>query len=84
MFDRTYLAFRAISLTLVLIASLIPFLWGQTESDSQPNILFISVDDLNDWITPLGGHPNAKTPNFERLAEMGIDDGNSSAPIGRL
>ncbi len=38
---------------------------------AQPNILFISVDDLNDWITPLGGHPNAKTPNFERLAEMG-------------
>lgn len=22
-----------------------------------PNVLFISVDDLNDWIGPLGGHP---------------------------
>ncbi len=34
----------------------------------QPNILFIAVDDLNDWIEPMGGHPQAKTPNLVRLA----------------
>ena len=33
-----------------------------------PNILFIAVDDLNDWIEPMGGHPQANTPNFARLA----------------
>ncbi len=33
-----------------------------------PNILFIAVDDLNDWIEPLDGHPQAKTPNLARLA----------------
>lgn len=38
----------------------------------RPNILFIAVDDLNDWITPLAGHPQAKTPNFDRLAKMGV------------
>ena len=38
---------------------------------SQPNILFISVDDLNDWIEPLGGHPQAITPNLSRLAGRG-------------
>ena len=32
----------------------------------RPNILFISVDDLNDWIEPLGGHPQARTPNLNR------------------
>jgi len=37
-----------------------------------PNILFISVDDLNDWIEPLGGHPQARTPNLNRLAESGV------------
>ena len=37
-----------------------------------PNILFISVDDLNDWIGPLGGHPQAKTPNLDRLAARGV------------
>lgn len=29
----------------------------------QRNVLFISIDDLNDWIEPLGGHPQAKTPH---------------------
>ncbi len=54
---------------------------GKAESSS-PNVLFISVDDLNDWITPLGGHPNAKTPNMERLAAMGTTFSNAycSAP----
>ncbi|MBL9180046.1 MAG: sulfatase-like hydrolase/transferase [Verrucomicrobiaceae bacterium] len=37
-----------------------------------PNVLFISVDDLNDWIGCLGGHPQTKTPNFDRLAQSGM------------
>ena len=28
-------------------------------SKSRPNILFISVDDLNDWVGCLGCHPQA-------------------------
>ncbi len=38
----------------------------------RPNVLFIAVDDLNDWIGPLGGHPQAKTPNLDRLAARGV------------
>ncbi len=38
----------------------------------RPNILFISIDDLNDWIGCLGGHPQAKTPNIDRLAASGM------------
>jgi len=39
--------------------------------DSRPtqNILFISIEDLNDWIEPLGGHPDTITPNLQRLAD---------------
>ncbi len=37
---------------------------------SKPNVLFIAIDDLNDWIEPLGGHPQAKTPNLTRLARQ--------------
>ena len=37
-----------------------------------PNVLLIGVDDLNDWIGCLGGHPQAKTPNIDRLAERGM------------
>ena len=44
----------------------------RTEPAERPNVLFISVDDLNDWITPLGGHPLARTPNLERLAREGV------------
>jgi arylsulfatase A-like enzyme len=38
----------------------------------RPNILFIAVDDLNDWIEPLGGHPQARTPNLNRLADQAV------------
>ncbi len=36
-----------------------------------PNVLLISIDDLNDWIGALGGHPQAQTPHMDRLAERG-------------
>ena len=39
--------------------------------DGAPNVLFISIDDLNDWIGVLGGHPQTKTPNLDRLAKRG-------------
>ncbi len=28
----------------------------------KPNVLFIAIDDLNDWIGCLEGHPQVKTP----------------------
>jgi arylsulfatase A-like enzyme len=37
----------------------------------RPNILFIAIDDQNDWIGALGGHSQAKTPNIDRLAGRG-------------
>src|SRR5262249_38323011 len=37
-----------------------------------PNILFIIVDDLNDWCGWLGGHPQAKTPHMDQLAHSGM------------
>jgi choline-sulfatase len=38
----------------------------------RPNVLFIAVDDLNDWEGHLGGHPQARTPNMDRLAARGV------------
>jgi len=32
----------------------------------------ICVDDLNDWIGCLGGHPDSVTPNFDRLAKESV------------
>ncbi len=39
---------------------------------NKPNILLIAVDDLNDWIGVLEGHPQVKTPNIDRLASRGV------------
>jgi arylsulfatase A-like enzyme len=36
-------------------------------------VLFIAVDDLNDWVGCLGGHPQAKTPNIDALAARGVN-----------
>jgi arylsulfatase A-like enzyme len=36
-----------------------------------PNVLMIAVDDLNDWVGCLGGHPQAQTPHIDRLAARG-------------
>lgn len=44
----------------------------RTDLIEKPNVLFISMDDLNDWIEPLGGHPQAITPNFNRLAKNSV------------
>ena len=36
-----------------------------------PNILMIAIDDQNDWIGCLGGHPQARTPAIDTLARRG-------------
>jgi len=46
----------------------------------RPNVLFIAVDDLNDWIGCLGGHPQTRTPNFDRLAASGVLFRNAYCP----
>ncbi|MBT7875444.1 MAG: sulfatase, partial [Verrucomicrobia bacterium] len=46
--------------------------WVQNiQSADKPNILFIAIDDLNDWVGPLAGHPQVQTPAMDRLAERG-------------
>lgn len=41
-------------------------------SSSRYNVLFIALDDLNDWVGCMGGHPNALTPNIDALAREGM------------
>ena len=53
------------SCLLLLFASL--SLAAQTE---RPNVLFIAVDDLNNWVGFLDNHPGVKTPHMDQLANM--------------
>ena len=61
---------------LVLSASLAKAL-------SKPNVLFLAIDDLNDWIGCLGGHTQVKTPNLDRLAARGtlFTNAHCQAPV---
>ncbi|MBE7493779.1 MAG: sulfatase [Verrucomicrobiaceae bacterium] len=52
-------------------------LCGLAAAQSKPDVLFIAVDDLNDWTSYLGGHPQAKTPNIDRLVARGTAFTNS-------
>ena len=38
---------------------------------NSPNVLFIVMDDMNDWVGCLGGHPQAQTPHLDTLAVRG-------------
>ncbi len=51
-----------------------------TGTASRPNVLFIALDDLNDWVGCLGGHPQARTPNLDRLASSGVLFDNAHCP----
>jgi iduronate 2-sulfatase len=42
------------------------------DNPKKPNVIFISVDDLNDWISPLQGHSQAITPNLDKLCKQGV------------
>jgi arylsulfatase A-like enzyme len=38
----------------------------------KPNVLFLAVDDLNDWVGVLGKRTDVKTPNIDKLAKQGV------------
>lgn len=44
---------------------------GPAAETKKPNVLFIAVDDLRDWVGYLGHNPQAITPNIDKLAARG-------------
>lgn len=67
-------------LFLLLLTSLVACAEKQPQ---KPNVLMICVDDLNDWLGATGGHPNAITPNMDKLASQGMlfTNAHCQAPI---
>ena len=66
------------------LAAVSPALFSCSRPAAEPlNALFILCDDLNDSVAGMGGHPQAKTPNINRLMERGVQFSNahSNAPI---
>lgn len=54
--------------TLIIVQGLSPAISPSMLAAKQPDVLFIAIDDMNDWIGPLGGLDIAKTPNLDRFA----------------
>lgn len=47
-------------------------MFANNKPNKNPNVVFIICDDLNDAIHGMGGHPQAKTPNLDKLMERGV------------
>ncbi|CAN5616334.1 sulfatase [soil metagenome] len=60
---------------LVALAVSAPGLTSAAEQ--RPNVLFIVIDDLNDWIGCLDGHPQVQTPHIDALARRGTNFTNA-------
>ena len=71
---------------------LLPLVWllgvgvypvGAAEPARRPNVLFIAIDDQNDWIGCLGGHPLVQTPHIDALAARGtlFTNAHCQAPL---
>jgi choline-sulfatase len=74
---------RALILAGVLWALGTPRLTAADKPARKLNVLFIAIDDQNDWVGCLGGHPQAKTPNIDRLARRGtlFTNAHCQAPL---
>jgi arylsulfatase A-like enzyme len=71
-------------LFFALLVGLLLACHGAAQGPSvRPNVLFIAIDDQNDWVEPLGGHTLARTPNLNRLASAGTTflNAHCNAPL---
>ena len=58
--------------TLILWVLVLTMFYSCSDVEQKPNVLFIAVDDMADWVGYLDGHPDALTPNMDWLASQGI------------
>jgi arylsulfatase A-like enzyme len=60
-------------LLLFILCEALPQASGNSPASvKKPNVLFLAVDDMNDWIGCMESKTKARTPNFDRLASRGI------------
>jgi arylsulfatase A-like enzyme len=76
---------RLTGILCLLLISLPTWANGQpaTAEQTRPNVLFIAIDDMNDWVGFLNTHPQVQTPHMDTLATHGVSFTNAhvSAPI---
>jgi iduronate 2-sulfatase len=60
---------KNLSLSMACFAAFVAALSAQAE---RPNVILIICDDLNTDLQGFGGHPQAQTPNLQKLMDSGI------------
>lgn len=59
-------------LALLFLPAIFPLTGRAVIAAERPNVLFLILDDMNDWLGCCGGHPDAKTPHIDGLARRGV------------
>ncbi len=62
---------KIIRVFFVALAAAVQLVVPVAATAAPPNVLMIAIDDLNDWVGCLHGHPQAYTPNMDALAARG-------------
>ncbi len=52
---------------------------ARSEAQTQPNFVFVIMDDMNDWVQGFNGHPQTATPNIQFLEKKGTTFTNAYA-----
>ena len=76
---------KKLSPVLFLLASAIILpTWADAQAvpvgEARPNVLFIAIDDMNDWAGFLNTHPQIQTPHMDSLATQGVSFTNAHVP----
>ncbi|HMB74504.1 MAG TPA: sulfatase-like hydrolase/transferase, partial [Gammaproteobacteria bacterium] len=71
---------KLIGIVSLVLAGSLASAQSSAQSSGPYDVLFIAVDDLNDWVGYLGGHPQTRTPNIDRLAARGMAFTNAQSP----
>ncbi len=79
---------RCLAQVVIITIAVWATIGGQThchaesaDPSQRPNVLMICIDDLNDWVGFLGGHPDALTPHMDALAKRGRNFTNAHCAV---
>lgn len=64
---------RYINWGISLLLFTLPACTSEVKTPPPPNVLFIAIDDLNDWASPLAGHSQILSPNLDAFGTTAVN-----------
>lgn len=80
---RSSVAVVRLVLTVLLASLEFELVFAETKETTPPNVLFIAIDDLNDYALGLNEKYRAHTPHLDALADRGVlfSNAHCAAPV---